>query len=137
MTTADFNIRFSVDQTPKEVFNAVNNVRGWWTEIEGSSQKLNDVFTIRFGQIFITHKIVEFVPDQKVVWHVTASNVDEWKNTRICFEILRKNNSTEMNFTHVGMLPGLKEYEGVEKGWNKFINENLFKLITKNSRIPA
>jgi hypothetical protein len=30
-----------VDQTPEEVFNAINNPRGWWSEeIEGNTNKL-------------------------------------------------------------------------------------------------
>ncbi len=46
MTTPDFNTTFSVDQTLNAVFNAINNVRGWWSEIiEGGTDKLNDEFT--------------------------------------------------------------------------------------------
>ena len=47
MATADFTTAFVVDQTPEEVFNAVNNVRGWWSEeIEGNTGKLNDEFAL-------------------------------------------------------------------------------------------
>src|SRR5258706_8572796 len=110
MSKQDFTTGFSVDKSPEEVFNAVNNVRGWWQgEIEGSTDKLNDEFTYRFGEIhFSKQKIVEVIPDKKVVWLVTDSklnfvkNESEWTGTKISFEMSKRDNKTELLFTHQG-----------------------------------
>jgi hypothetical protein len=39
----DFTITLLVDNTPKEAFDAINNVRGWWSEdIEGRTDELGE-----------------------------------------------------------------------------------------------
>src|SRR5712692_6745053 len=49
MTDRDFTTSFTVDHTPEEVFTAINNVRGWWSEeIEGSTDKLGEEFRHHF-----------------------------------------------------------------------------------------
>ena len=41
MTNQNFTTTFSVDQTPEEIFKAINNLRGWWSEeIEGGTDTL-------------------------------------------------------------------------------------------------
>ena len=48
MKTKDYSASFMVDQTPEEVFDAINNVRRWWSgEITGDTDKLGAEFSYR------------------------------------------------------------------------------------------
>ena len=52
MKNQNYSISFAVDQSPEQVFNAINNVRGWWSEeIEGGTDKLGDEFTYRYKNV--------------------------------------------------------------------------------------
>ncbi len=138
LLTSGFTSTVFVNQTPNEVFNAVNNVRGWWQgEIEGSFDKLDDEFTYRMKDFhFSVQKLIEVVPDKKVVWLITDSklnfleNKDEWTGTKIIFEISEINNKTQLRFTHMGLLPDIECYDSCSNGWSKLIQESLFSLIT-------
>ena len=70
MSTSDFSRTIIVDESPKQVFDALNNVRGWWSEeIEGNTEKLNDEFTYNFKDIhYCQIKIIESIPNERVVW---------------------------------------------------------------------
>ena len=93
-----FTTSFTVDQTPEEVFNAVNNVRGWWSgEVVGDTDKVGAEFTYRYKNFHMSRQhVTELVPGRKVVWHVTDADLTffkdktEWIGTDIVFEIVEK-----------------------------------------------
>jgi len=144
MEKQNYTASIKVDATPQEVFKSINNVTDWWTEnTEGSSQKLNDEFTVRFGDIhYSNQKLVEFVPNKKVVWLVTDSHLSwikdkqEWTNTKISFEIISKGTYTQLIFTHIGLVPELECYNDCRKGWDQYIKDSLFRLLTSGKGIP-
>src|ERR1041384_435453 len=108
METGDFSTSFVVDQTPGEVFNAVTNVRGWWSEqIDGKAKNLHDEFTYRFEDVHRCHvRLVEVVPGKKVVWLVLdnffsfTKDTTEWKGTHMIFEIVEQDGKSHLHFTH-------------------------------------
>ncbi len=133
-----------VDQTPEEVFAAINNVRGWWTgEIEGSTNQLGDEFTYRYEDIhYSKQKLTEVILNKKVVWHVLDAQLNfvkdksEWKGTDIVFEIAREGGKTELRFTHVGLVPGIQCYGDCSGAWGFYINDKLSSLITTGAAQP-
>jgi len=138
MTAHDFTTTLLVDQSPKEVFNAVNKPQNWWSgEIEGSSAKLNDEFTYRYKEFhFSKQRVVEMISDQKVVWLVTDSSINytedinEWTGTKISFEITEKDGKTELRFSHIGLNSGIECFDACSNAWTQIIQEGLFSLIT-------
>ena len=144
MKEENYHTSIAVDATAHEAFKSINSVSKWWTEnLEGSSQKLNDEFTVRFGDIhFSKQKLVEVIPDKKVVWLVTDSklnfikNKHEWTNTKILFEIAEKDGKTQINFTHVGLVPEVECYNSCTNAWGQYINGSLFKLLTEGKGTP-
>src|SRR5271169_1688897 len=107
MKNHSFTTSFLVDQTAEEVFNAINNVRGWWSgEIEGGSDQLGAEFAYRYKDVHRSKQTVtEFVPGKKVVWHVSDSQLNfvkdksEWNDTEMVFEISEKEGQAEVRFT--------------------------------------
>ena len=145
MSDQNYTTSFTVDQSPEEVFATVNNVRGWWSEdIDGSTDQLGAEFKFRSGDDHLsTQKITEFVPGTKVVWHVLDSQINfvkdkaEWTGTDIVFEITRKDDRTELSFTHVGLIRAIECYGSCSDAWGFYVNRSLFTLITKGIGEPA
>lgn len=144
MKTQDLTINLRIGQTPKEVFQAINNVRGWWSEeIEGNTQKLNDEFTYHYKDVHICRmKLTEVVPDKKVVWSVLnnyfsfTKDSSEWTGTKVIFDISEKNGKTQLHFTHEGLTPGYECYHACYDGWTNYIKKSLYNLITTGKGEP-
>ena len=144
MTTKDFTTTILVDKTPKETFNAINNVRGWWSEeIEGSTNKLNDEWTYHYEDVHrCKMKIVEFIPNKKVVWLVMDNHFNftkdkkEWKGNKIIFEISQEENKTKLQFTHLGLVEKYECYKICQGAWTTYIQKSLRNLITKGKGQP-
>jgi Activator of Hsp90 ATPase homolog 1-like protein len=140
MKSQNYTATIEVTNSPHDVFNHMNDVSKWWSkEYEGSSTKLNDEFIIRSGdRHYSKQKLVEVIPDKKVVWLVTDSKLNwiekdktEWTNTRMIFEITKKGDKTVLHFTHEGLVPEKECFARCEQGWNMLIKERLFNFIIK------
>jgi hypothetical protein len=144
MTSSNFTTTLLVEQTPREAFDAITNVRGWWSEeIEGSTSKLNDVFNYHYEDVHRCQmKIIEVIPDKKVVWLVMdnyfkfTKDTTEWTGTKISFEITKKDSKTLIRFTHVGLNPEYECFDVCSNAWTHYIQESLANLIATGKGLP-
>jgi hypothetical protein len=143
MKSEDFHCSITANVTAKQAVDAISNVSAWWAKnLEGSSQKLNDVFTVRFGTTWVTFKITEFIPDTKIAWSVTdcylpwLDDKTEWTGTKVVFEISTKNNTTVIHFTHEGLVPEVECYDNCVKGWTGHVTGSLQNLLNTGKGEP-
>jgi len=102
MNNQHFTTTILVDQNPEEVFKAINNVRGWWSqEIDGNTASLNDEFTYRYQDVHqCKMRLVEVDYGKKVVWLVVdnyfsfTNDKSEWTGDKIIFDISEQDNKT-------------------------------------------
>ncbi|MGO9411717.1 MAG: SRPBCC family protein [Spirochaetia bacterium] len=141
----DYTASFTVDQSPKQVFDAIKNVRGWWSEeIEGMTDTKGTEFRYHYQDVHrCTMRITELIPEKKVEWLVldnyfnfVEDKGDEWKGTKVVFEISRKGDKTEVHFTHVGLVPQHECYSVCSNAWGSYVSGSLWKLITTGKGNP-
>lgn len=145
MNTKNFTTTILVDQSPEEVFDAINNVRGWWSgEVEGATDIQGAEFTYTVPGIhFSKQRIIEFIPGKKIVWNVVDATLSfvkdksEWKGTDIVFDIAKKGNKTEVQFTHVGLAADFECYKDCSNAWGLLISGNLKNLIATGEHQPS
>ena len=145
MNAKNLTCSFTVDQTPDEVFAAINDVRSWWTgSFEGPTEALGDEFTYRYKTMHTSkQRVTESIPGKRVVWRVVDSHLDfianktEWNGTEITFDIARKGDKTEVRFTHVGLVPDHECYDDCSSAWGSLVTGNLRTLIAKGKDRPA
>jgi len=133
---ANYSVAIEVAKPIKNVFNAItHDVAKWWPEdFEGESAKLNDEFVFKSGDShYSKNKVVEFVPNAKVVWLVTDSirktdNFD-WTGTKFIFELSPKGGNTLLNFTYDGFILE-NEYDRLAAICDLVIKEMLYNFIT-------
>ncbi|MGC2174676.1 MAG: SRPBCC domain-containing protein [Acidimicrobiales bacterium] len=144
MTIQSYTTSYSVDQSSAEVFSAINDVRGWWSgEIEGDTDSLGEEFTYRYEDIhYSKQKITEFVPNEKIVWHIVDSYLkfvddqSEWNDTEVIFDVSTSGDQTVVTFTHQGLVPAFECFDACSNAWGFYINESLRNLIVTGKGDP-
>lgn len=140
----DFTTSLLVDQTPNEVFHAITDVRGWWSErVQGETEEQGDEFIFEVeGVHFSRQKLVEVIPNRRIVWLVTQADMsfladrEEWAGTRIVFDINEEAGKTRLTFTHEGLVPQVECYAACMPAWTQYVQHSLRRLITTGEGDP-
>ncbi len=134
LTTTIYSVAIELAESPNEVFNHLINLKRWWPEdFEGENIKLNSEFRFGTGDShYSNNKVVEFVPDKKLVWLTTESlrktdNFD-WTGTKMIFEITPEHGKTILKLTYDGVIPE-NEYERLVQICDMTIKELFYKFI--------
>ena len=134
-TTARYTTAIEVAKSPDEVFNhIINDVPKFWPEeFKGRSSELNDefIFTSEGGH-YSKNKVVELIPNKKVVWLVTESTREtdnfDWTGTKMVFELSPNVSHTLLEFTYDGIiLEG--EYDRLVQICDMVIKEMLYNFM--------
>ncbi len=143
MENENYHRQLMVNKKATEVIDEICHVSDWWAkDLTGNSKNLSDTFTVRFGETFVTFGVTEFIPGKQIVWYVNDCNLHwqtdkkEWKDTKIVWNVSSENGSTKIDFTHIGLVPGVECYDQCVKGWDFYITESLRKLITEGRGLP-
>ncbi len=146
MTDQDqsFSTIITVPESAHIVFEAVTNVRGWWSEnIVGDTKSQGDEFEFEVPGIhYSKQRLIEVIPDERVVWLVTDSKMtfipdeDEWTGTKVIFDIAESNGETTLTFTHEGLVPAIACYGSCQPAWTQYIEHSLYDLITTGKGDP-
>lgn len=146
MKSENFQLTLVTNRTPQKVFQSIIKVRDWWTgyhneQFTGETEHLNDIFHFYAagGLHQCTQKIIELIPNEKIVWLVTDSHLgfveksDEWVNSKIVFEISTVGNNTQIVFTHKGLTPNIECYDSCAPSWTMYLQEKLLPLINETT----
>jgi hypothetical protein len=145
MSAQSFSTTFFVDQTPQEAFDAINNVRGWWSaSVDGRTDQLGAEFAYSYKDIHrCAFRITELVAGKRVVWHVLSNHFNftkdktEWTGTDVVFDIGRTaQGKTQVHFTNVGLVPAYECYDVCSKAWGSYVTESLRSLMTTGTGQP-
>lgn len=144
MNTTDFTTTLKTANSPEEVFNAILDVRGWWSEeIEGDTSKLNSVFDYHYEDIHRCKiEITECIPNKKIVWFIKENyfkfteDKTEWTGTKPTFEITEEDGETVLRFTHKGLTSAYECFEICRDSWTNYIQNSLKKRIETGKGEP-
>ncbi len=101
---ADMHHQIRIAAPVEDVYSALTHgsgIRRWWTGNCLAEPRIGSMAELGFssGQVVFRMRVDELDPNEKVVW-TCLGDVDEWVGTRLTWELVPVDDSTELRFTH-------------------------------------
>jgi hypothetical protein len=140
--STSFRTSFRLEQAPEQVFDAICDVRSWWSgQIDGRTDVLGEEFGYTVpGVHFSRQRVTGLDRASRVVWLVVDSRLEylqdeaEWDGTTISFDLVERAGGTELTFTHEGLVPEVECYDQCTSFWGSVVLPDLRRRI---AALPA
>lgn len=96
--------QIAIEAPAADVFSALTEeagLRSWWTGDSSCDAAVGNIAEFGFGDraTVFRMRIDELVEDERVVWYCIG-DVDEWRGTRLVWELGVDGTTTVLRFTH-------------------------------------
>ena len=136
-----------VSSTPDEAYKALTiGFNEWWTTDCNSVADIEDKITFKFGPSYWVMRASNLVPGKLVELecidadHVhdgmPSSILNEWKGSKLKWNIQKQELETKITFVHDGLAPSLECYEVCEQGWDYFFVNSLKQYLDTGEGSP-
>ena len=128
-------IKLSSTSKVYKALTTLDGLSGWWTEDTQGQGKVGGVIEFRFGAGGIDMKVLELVPDRRVLWEVVAGPT-EWMGTTVSFDLQQEGDWTLVRFKHQGWKEPVDFMHHCTTKWGVFLL-SLKALLESGKGSPA
>lgn len=118
-----------------KALTTLDGLSGWWTDNTQGQSRVGGVIEFRFGAGGIDMKVLELVPDQRVLWEVVAGPT-EWMGTTVSFDLQQEGDWTLVRFKHQGWKEPVDFMHHCTTKWGVFLL-SLKALLESGKGSPA
>lgn len=116
--------KVAIKASPNAVYRALttlDGLAGWWTSDTTGDPNVGGTILFRFGDRGrIEMKVVELVPNRRVLWQVTGGPQD-WIGSKVSFDLSQDGDHTAILFKHAGWAAPSEFMHACSTKWAMFL----------------
>lgn len=97
----------------------VPGLSGWWTTTTHGESAVGKTIEFHFDQHRVDMQVAELAPGSRVEWECKTG--DDWKGTRVTFDLSEDNGRTRLLFGHRGWREANDHYAHCTLKWSTFL----------------